>query len=451
MDLFLTPVKKIIHKLGIDDSIFWSTINKGFGIIRAPLTIYFLVKYLSPDEQGLWYTFTSLAALSMLADLGFTSIITQFISHEYARLELKDGRINGPGEKIDRFMALIKFSLSFYLKIIILAILILLTVGFFYFNVSHIQLLAAWAAFSIGGGLSLLVSLFQAIFQGLDKMKLIQINILLNSFVVTFFTCLTLFLQFKIWALVVGSLIGTFLTAWGLYVIGKPLWKQVYRYNIRFEYNFFKETLPLQVRYAVSFICSYLISYLYVPAVYKFIGAMEAGQLGLSISIVTVISSIANSWLFTKVPKFNILVSNREFKALDILVKKSMLQGLFIQTISSVIFVLCIIVVNRYFNDLSWRFLGLWDTVLFLLPQLAIFIITGLTLYLRAFKKEPLMWLQIFNAGLLVLAIGLILSAGFGLENFFYAVNIIYWIVILPAGWILFKRKRKDLIAQQMI
>lgn len=430
--------------LGIDNSIFWATINKLFGIVRAPVTIYFLVRFLSVEQQGLWYTFASLGALTMLADLGFTSIITQFVSHEYANLQIRDGKISGSADGIDRLMGLIKFSASFYLKVTAAAVLLLAMIGLWYFRSQGIYVYLAWIMFSFTGGISLLVCLFQTIYQGLDKMKEIQINLLLNSFIITLFTCLALYLNFEIWALVIGILVGLIMTSLGLFLIAKPFWIQVYNYKVFGKYNFFQETFSLQIRYAVSFICSYIISYLFVPATFKYIGAIAAGQLGLTISIVAVISGISNTWLFTKVPKFNICVSRRQFKELDHLLKSAVIQGLFIQILLSGIFILGLFIINNYFEGFYNRFLDIKLSILFLGPQIVQFVITGLTLYLRAFKKEPLMWLQIINALLIVTSVGAILYNGLGLTVLFYTLNIISWFLLLPIALFVFKKKRMD-------
>ncbi len=446
MNLYFKSTKSFLKCLGIDQSIFWSVTNKAFGIFRAPVTLYFLVQFLTLEEQGLWYTFLSLAALSMLADLGFTSIITQFVSHEFANLKFNKGYIEGPLDKVDRLMALIEFSFKFYLKIIIISFFLLTVVGFLYFKTSEYSIHGAWMLFSLIGAFSLFISLFQAIFQGLDKMKEIQINILFNSLFVTFFTCFALYFQLKIWSLIIGSVFGTILTAFGLFRIGKQFWIQIFHYKIRGEYQFFKETFPLQIKYAASFIASYFISYLYIPATFKYVGHIEAGQLGLTLSIITVINSISNSWLFTRVPKFNIFVSRGKYNELDQIFKKSIFQGFFIQILLSVLFVISISIINCYFPAFSNRLLKIHFVILLLFPQVAIFLISGLTLYLRAFKKEPLVWLQIINAILLILAIFFILTKGMGIEYFLYSINFIYWIIIFPLVIFKFIEERKLLI-----
>lgn len=77
-------MKKLINKLGIDKAIAYSSAAR---IVQAGsniVTIFFLAKYLSQEEQGFYYTFGSLVAVQVFFELGLTNIITQFVAHEYA-------------------------------------------------------------------------------------------------------------------------------------------------------------------------------------------------------------------------------------------------------------------------------------------------------------------------------------------------------------------------------
>ncbi|WP_149242268.1 oligosaccharide flippase family protein [Dyadobacter sp. 32] len=440
-------ILSVAQKLNIDKSIFWSIVNKGFGVFRAPITIFFIVKYLSTAEQGTWYTFTSLQALTMLADLGFASITTQFISHEYAHLRFEGERIAGEDSRLDRFIAFIYFSVKFYLMVSLAAIVILLGAGIWYFAKVDTHLLYVWIAYSFIGGIGLLTAMFQAIYQGLNKVKEIQINILFNSFFVTFITCLTLFLGFKIWALVLGSFLGTLLALIGLFGMGKTFWSQVYSYKIKKEYNFLKETFGLQIRYAVSFVATYLIGFLYVPAIYKYVSATAAGQVGLLISVMTALSSVAYSWTQTKVPTFNILVAQKKINELDRSIKKATLQSALVFSSLSIVLLVAISVMP--FTFLSQYAARLPDTniiILYIFSQFFLILFNSLTLYLRAFKKEPLMGVQVLSSILLLLSVGFILKGGLGLHTFMFSVNLYTWVIVMPLAYFVFQKNRKLLI-----
>ena len=201
-------MKKLLKGLGIDGAIIWSTINRGFGFVKGPINILIILKFLSIDQQGIWYTFTNLSALTILADLGFAGIITQFISHEFANLKLKDDSLTGEITHLDRFYALIKFALNTYSIVVILALIILFLAGGYIFGFADKNLLFSWILYSFSGSLGLIVSLFQSIYQGIDKVAIVQKNAFIYTLLSTIFIWGFIFLGFEIWALALGSFIA---------------------------------------------------------------------------------------------------------------------------------------------------------------------------------------------------------------------------------------------------
>ena len=81
----LPLINRLISLLGVDKAIFYTVLGVGWSSIAGVIGIFFIINYLTIVEQGYWYTFLSLGALTVFAELGFTTIITQFISHEYAK------------------------------------------------------------------------------------------------------------------------------------------------------------------------------------------------------------------------------------------------------------------------------------------------------------------------------------------------------------------------------
>ena len=69
-----------------------SLINSLWRIVAGPVMLLFIPLFLTALEQGYWYTFTGIAALSIFADLGFTTIVLQFAAHEFAYLRFSDSR-----------------------------------------------------------------------------------------------------------------------------------------------------------------------------------------------------------------------------------------------------------------------------------------------------------------------------------------------------------------------
>ncbi len=430
--------------LGIDSAIIWSTINRGFGFVKGPINILIIIKFLSIDQQGIWYTFTNLSALTILADLGFASIITQFISHEFANLKLKDERLLGSITHLDRFYALIKFALNTYSIVVILALIILFFAGGYVFGFTDKNLLFSWILYSFSGSLGLIVSLFQSIYQGIDKVAIVQKNAFIYTLLSTLFIWGFIFLGFEIWALALGSFIAIPIVLILLFYDNIKFWKNVFTYKVIYKYSFLQDIGYLQIKYAVSFASSYLISYLYVPSIYKYFGNSYAAKFGMTLSILSVITIISGNWVMTKTPKMNILVAKKEYQSLDLLFKNSFLYSISVFVMLNLIFVSIIYLLSLYNISYSERFLNLEFTILLILTNLIGLIVTLFSTYLRCFKKEPFLFIYLINGLFVFGTLYYLLENLKDLKLFLYLVLLFNILVLLPFSLFTFNHFKKN-------
>ncbi len=431
-------LRYILRKLSIDQDVLGILFNKIFALVKVPIQIYFILRYLTPETQGLWYTFISLGALSIFAELGFTTIITQFVSHEYANLNEKDGVLIGEHKPLEKIISLILFSVKLYVIVIPAAIIILCTVGFFYFNMKLGNTYFAWVIYSLVGGLTLFSSLLQAIYQGLDKVKKTQTNILVGSIITALFTCLLLFLHCTIWALVFGNFIGLTIMCVFLYRMAPKLWIQIFRTKIEEKYNWFSEIINLQWKYAISWASGFFISYLFVPFIYKYESPILAGQFGVSMYIIMSINGIAYAWVYSKIPKFNMLSANKQRGELLALFRKSLVRSVLVFIGLGIIFMLCLLA-SKYFRFFDNRFLGMGFIALLILSQLPNVITSILSVYLRAHKQEPFYYLSIINAALMSICVLLILP-WLGFTYFVFSVIITNAFIVMPIAIIIYRK-----------
>lgn len=437
-------MKKILNSLGIDGAIFWSIVNKGFGFIKGPLNIFIILKFLTLEEQGFWYTFTNLSALTILADLGFASIITQFVSHEVAKLKINDGIISGDKFQLDRFYSLIHFSINVYLYITIAAELILLVGGYVvFYNSENNSIFIAWVIYSLISSLGLFLSLFQSIYQGLDKVKTVQQNGLLYSIISTFIIWICLVLNLNVWSLIIGSFISVPIAMFFLYSDNKSFWIQIFNYRQNSAHSFFKEVLPLQFKYSISFASSYLVTYLYVPTIYKSIGGAEAAKFGMTLAILGVISLVSINWLMTKTPKMNMLVSQGKLTELNKLFKQSFLNSVLFYILISVMFLMFVYTLQKFNFQYKDRFLDFNKTLIFLICNLIALITTSFSTYLRTFKKEPFVIYNLFNAIITILLLNYFLINKSDIVGFVNYMLILNLLILLPIGALIFLKYKK--------
>jgi O-antigen/teichoic acid export membrane protein len=436
-------VSRLISALGIDKAIFYNIISVLWSSVAGIIAIYFIVSYLTLAQQGYWYTFISLGALATFAELGFTTIITQFISHEYAHLKEENGKLTGDPTFVERAISLVRFSLKFYLVVTTAAFIFLSIVGILFLmsSTNDLYLFMAWVAYSFTGAFLLLVSLFGAVLKGFNKVDVVQKNITIAAFVSNVATWIALYAGYNIWALAVGGIVNIILSLFLFIHSFRPLWDQIFHTKIEGSYNWLKETLPLQWRYAISWGSGYFIFQFIVPVTMFYAGPDIAGKLGLSLVIARAVQNIANSWGMTKVPQFNIYVAQKKRYNLDKLLENIQKQSLLVFVAGSLVVVVILIYA---FPILNWdtRILPIYEIVIILIAEGANLVVFNWAYYLRSHKKEPYVRISAVSAVLIGVGVWL----GMYLTHSTLVVLSIYCIialVMLIPAWRIFKNESK--------
>jgi hypothetical protein len=160
------------------------------------------------------------------------------------------------------------------------------------------------------------------------------------------------------------------------------------------------EIWPFQCRLGVSFLCSWFTAQVFTPVLFAFHGPVEAGRMGMSMSIAGYLWAVVLPWMSTKAAPFGKLISRGEFQALDTLFFRTLKQSL---ALIAGIVGLCMagIEVLQYAAPrLTARMLPPHLFALLLLTALAVFVVQSLAIYLRAHKREPFLWQSLLVASL---------------------------------------------------
>jgi hypothetical protein len=139
--------------------------------------------------------------------------------------------------------------------------------------------------------------------------------------------------------------------------------------------------------------------------VFSIHGAVDAGRLGLAISIFSAITGLGMSWVFAMAPKFTMLIAKEEHIQLNHLFKISAIQSSTVTGIISLVFISVIYFLNVMKVDLVNRIVGI--DILFWLALNATIntIIFACATYMRAHREEPLLIPSVVGAFLTLLAI----------------------------------------------
>ena len=438
-------IRKIKSLIGIDKAIFFALINKAFGIVKIPVTTYLIIRCLTPAEQGYWYTFLSLGSLTVFAEMGFFNIISQFVSHEFAHLtENNDGIISGADEKIEIFISFIHFALKFYSFIIPIAFCLLTFIGFAFLkhSGSNFSIILAWIMYSFTGAVTLLVSLCGSILNGCNKVADVQKRTFFSLLLSSLGIWTALLLGFKLWGLFVATLLNIISGIILFYLISPNLWEQIFRSKPLKPYNWLSETLPLQWRYALSWISGYFIFQFITPVTMFYAGAEAAGKIGLSISLVWSVLMTANIWSGTKVPLFNMFIAKNERKNLDKLFEITLKQSISVFCAGSFLLLFICTFLFPLFHCNN-RILSPFEIFLLIIIALIAVIVSNWATYLRAHKQEPYVWLSVASAILIGTAVWLSMKLFASTTVAVLSYCIVNLIMLIPC-WLVFIKKRKE-------
>jgi hypothetical protein len=427
---------RVKHFLNLDTTVYLSIITRVWSVIKTPLSIIFITRFLTPVYQGYWYTFLSMAALTVFAEMGFTTIIIQYVSHEFAHLNLEDNNtISGDEERLQKFVGLVRFCINRYLIIIPIGILIILIAGFIFFKTTLYskELFFVWVIYAFAGGFTLFVSLLSSIMQGINKVKeVLRINLYANI-ISTVSIWLVLVFGGGIWALTISSLIFCLVSMiFFLFQYGH-FFRQVYTSPIINKFNWGKEVYKLQMQYSISWIAGYFVFNFVTPVTLYFLGPVMAGKVGITFTTTAAILQMSYSWVSNKIPDLNMYISLKKPESAKSLFKSLNKSSLFFFCLCSVL-ILAVLGINLF--GLRIKFLPVEIVAIVLVSEFAKLLFGNWAVYLRAYKSEPYLVLSLIN-GFLTLIIFLLSL------NFYHSFNLALIIfTILQIVILLFASKK---------
>lgn len=442
-------INRLLNTLGIDGAILYTSSARIIQAGGSIITLLLIAKFLSKEEQGFYYTFTSVLAIQIFFELGLSGILTQFVAHEMVHIELENNIFKGEQKYISRLASIIHFSAKWYFIFALLLIIALILGGgiFFYKNtqgVEHIQWEVPWLMVSIFGGLNLLISPIMAILQGMHKVKEIAKLTFIQQIIVMIVSWISLILGAKLYLVAINLMMNFFilLILYGLSGYLKLLYNLL-KYKVIEKINYWKEIFPYQWKIALSWASGYFIFQALNPIVFSFYGAVVAGKLGMTITILNGILALVISWTSTKIPLWSSYIAKREYDELDksviYTIKKSTLVA-FLGISGAIILIGGL----QYFNlNLGNRFLPIELAFILLMTIPINNVINIWSASLRSFKKEPFLFVALM-VGLFSITEVYITAKFFSLTILIVGYFLVFALVSLPLNLYVYNKKKKE-------
>ena len=357
------------------------------GLVTASLVTI----YLTPDEQGYFFTMGSLLSSYILLDLGLSNLLIQFSARSFTGLSWNKHEIIdvSGGQKKSNFLDLISWTLRWY-SFAGLATFLLIPIGFIYFHFAkstvNVSWQLPWIAIVSSVALSMPAIGLLSILEGAEKIRVTYTLRIAHYLLGAIVAWMLLIQGHGLFAQSMAPLgIAVVVIYWLKRHHGTLLTNHLFNKS---NFNWKLHVWPQQKRVTVSWFSNYLFLHVPVPVVFYFSGAKIAGKMGLSMVVANVVGAIAMSWVTAATPSITKLIAQGDVGEGRALFERSLLTAVFLLLIGGLAVSALMILTHGY--SFSERILSPGQLILLFLVFALFHGVNALIVYFRAFKKEPL-------------------------------------------------------------
>ncbi len=393
---------RLRRRLGMDGAIAYVFAARVCMLLGSTVTVLLIAHFLSKIEQGYYYTLLSLINLQIVFELGFSFVVLQLAAHEAVHLQFTaDGRIEGDPASRARLIAILQKTARWYFLAGAIMLVTLLPAGilFFHRTTSHdTEWFWPWTIAALATVLLFVLTPLCSFMEGCGQVRQVAGMRFAQAGLAVGATWSAMVLGKGLYApglVVVGNVIAVTVFLWRRRHILSGLLRQKYSPEVL---NWRTEVWSFQWKIAITWLCSYFTVQVLTPILFASRGPVEAGRLGMSLSIAAYTWNLVFAWMSTKATPFGQLIAKKDYAALDHLFFHTLWVSL---GVLGAIVTACmsgLLAIQRFFPTLASRMVSPQLFVLLLITAVSTLIIQSEAIYLRAHKEEPLLWQAVIVA-----------------------------------------------------
>ena len=438
------PLARLAAWAGLDFHVAGILLFRGWTILAGAVSIILLPLWLSPLQQGYYYTFASILALQVFFELGLNQILVQIVAHEAAHLQFADhGQMLGDARHLDRLGSVARLMRRWYATAAAIFLVVVSAAGVAFFSSKGVlpgsAWLGAWLVLVAATAANLFLSPSLAMMEGLGQVGQVARVRLRQSVVGYLLLWLSLSVGLGLWAAVAMPLAAALSSGWWLHRRGVVLGRLAARDTVpeqRLQWR--RDILPFQWRIALSWASGYFIFNLFTPLVFSHQGAVEAGRLGLALTIFAAASTVGMSWISAANPALAAHIARGERVQLDTLFAGVTRRAVGATAVVSIGVLATAWLLERMGLPAMSRVASLPALACIAWVTVVNSVVFAAAAYMRAHREEPMLPVSIVGAALTAAVAWLGSRTGVPAMMAMYAV--ITTCVTLPWTLLLFRR-----------
>jgi len=439
-------LRRFSARIGVDRAVIYGVLGSVQLLLTGPVTALLIAACLTAEEQGYFYTFAALLALQVFVELGFAQVIVQFASHEWAHLRMRaDRSVDGDADALSRLTSLARMATKWYWRLAVLLGIGLAVAGVLFFGSEgsdHVDWMGPWIAIVVLTAIDFMMLPLWSLMQGANQMTVVNHARLMSALLLIPVLWGALILGAGLWSIALAKAASL---TWelGCMVRYRKFFGSQLRRRTGPTMQWRREILPVQWRIAVTWMTGYFSVQIFVPVIFHYDGAAEAGRWGMTWGLVTAVAGLSATWIYTRAPEFGSLIAQRRFADLDAVFRKVATGAISLCVVMSALGLAAVAAVHATDLDLADRLLPTGTAALLFAATILMQISAAQSTYLRAHKAEPFLVLSVaYSAGLALVTLVLGAVAGStGIAAGYLAITALF---VLPLGTHLFVRLRRE-------
>ena len=440
----VTPARSHTHAGPLDHNVRSVLLTRLVPLMAAPVTLFLVATKRPITEQGLYFIYWNVQALTQLMELGIGSLIVQFASHESTSVGWSErGAIIGAESTTQRLHAVVLEGIRWYSRIA----LVLLTLG----GAGGAWLLqsrsagimpsplAPWLVTILATTAYLPTIPLLCVVEGsggllrVQRMRLAQVAVALIGL-----WC-TLPIWGALWGVAVFSLVWLIVALAWLAREHSELLRDLYRGRLRATPSLLGAQ---QWRTAMTWLAWWIAPQALSPIMLAFHGAAAAGRVGMTLAIAAAPLTLSIAWLAARYPNYGALLARGARFELAHVARRATGQALVVLVAGTLGAAAAIWLLDRTLPALGARVLSPAALAILGVSNVAWLLVQALGGYLRAWRVERLMEAALIGAA--VVTVGTVAAAHL-LSTFatVVAYSLLVVLVVLPLSMRVLRRHER--------
>lgn len=380
-------------------------------------SLYFVTTYLSQIEQGYYYTLNSLIALQVFFELGFSYVIVQKSSSLYSIWNASDDE-SVREDSFRNISSFFYYIIQWFLGSGVLLIIVLVLLGKLFFSKDTSDVVSSlhslWYLLVVLTSVNLILTAVLSFFEGFGKAIIVYRIKLFQNIVSQIVLWTSIFFGKGIYSLLLSNL--------ALFLVGVIFVFKFFITDIielikirtnKFLY-WFTDLFKFQSKVALSWISGYLQFQLLVPILFRYSGAVDAGRMGNTFSIVSGITALSLALIQSKSWEYSALIAVQNYDRLNEVFKKHLLQCISVSLFVGMGLFGTVILMNYYKFNIVTKILPTIPFLFFIIATILNVVTSSFAIYLRAFLEEKLLVVSLLT-GVSIISLLYIFTPFFGI------------------------------------